>query len=916
MKLHFDPDQEHQLAAIQSVVRLFDGQPRRDPDLSFDSEDGFAAVSNRLDLGENALVENLRTVQRDNELPEDESLSLIEESDDLAGGTGRIRFPNFTLEMETGTGKTYAYLRTALELHKEYGLRKFIVVVPYVAVREGVLKSLRMTREHFRALYDNVPYRFYAYDSQNLARVRNFALSHALEFMVMTLGSFNKAMSERGAGNVIYRPDDRLQGETPVDLIRAVRPVLILDEPQNMESEKSIRALSALDPMFALRYSATHRRSYNLVYRLTPYEAYRRGLVKRVEVAGVEDEDANRPYLRLKEIRAGKRSISAKLVVHRLTKGGGPRERTITVQEGDDLREKTRNPVYEGLLVSGIDARNQTVSFEDGSALGAGQERGPDKEVIFDAQIRYAVREHLRKQERLRPQGIKVLTLFFIDRVANYAEEDGLVRRLFDRAFDELKVEYEQFKKLDAAEVQAAYFASRTNRQGDTIFEDSKTGEAQRDEEAYDLIMRDKESLLSFPSPEDTPEERRKRRVAFIFSHSALREGWDSPNVFQICTLNESASEMRKRQEIGRGVRLAVNQDGQRVRDEDVNVLTVVANESYEHFVEQYQTELDADFGADGAPPKPPDARRSRTVRLRKKRLLAPEFRELWEKIRPKTRYEVHVDSGRVTSEVVAALEHIHIRPPRLVVSTVELEAEEDRFDYRILSRKAHSLPESRRPPTPNLVQRIADLLEDSSPPVRLRRESILDILRGLAPEKLAEALGNPQEFAMEAAQQIRRVLSSHLVDGIRYRQIGEHYAMSQFIEEFDRPRDQAVKAKHSLYDHVPIDSDVESEFAERLDRIDAVKLFVKLPRWFTVDTPVGAYNPDWAIVADRENSGGHDRLYLVRETKSSEYEDDRRGTENLKIACGERHFRGALGVDYQVVTAADDLVEELTDSG
>jgi type III restriction enzyme len=434
MQFKFDANQEYQVRAIESVALLLEGQPRNEADLSF-SLGGFAAVPNQLDLDEAALIANLQVVQRENGLPADDVLQLIEESIETVEGRKQVRFGNFSVEMETGTGKTYVYLRTALELYRRYGLRKFIAVVPSVAVREGVLKALKVTEKHLRELYGNTPYRYYVYDSANLSQVRQFALSDGVEIMVMTIDSFNRA------SNVIRQSTDRLQGETPIHLVQAARPVLILDEPQNMESELRVRALAALDPLFALRYSATHRNPYNVVYRLSPFEAYRQGLVKRIEVGSVvQSDDENLPFLRLDQIRAEKRTLTARIALHKLMKNGTVKEQVVTVRPGGRLEENAGRPEYAPFVVDEIDAAAGVVTFANGDELRLGETKGADKDAIFAAQIRYTVEAHMRRQARLRGAGIKVLSLFFIDRVDNYVRDDGIIRRLFKEAFDDLKV--------------------------------------------------------------------------------------------------------------------------------------------------------------------------------------------------------------------------------------------------------------------------------------------------------------------------------------------------------------------------------------------------------------------------------------------------------------------------------------------
>jgi type III restriction enzyme len=465
MKFKFDAAQEHQIAAIESVARILDGQMKIEADIRYSRRAGFLGSPNRLDLDEETLLKNLREVQHSNNISPSQSLEYIEQDVETADGKKKTRFANFSIEMETGTGKTYVYIRTGLELNKRYGFRRFIIVVPSIAVKEGVLKSFEITSKHFQELYDNVPYKFYAYDSANLAQVRQFASSSNVEFMVMTLDSFNKAMTEEKKGNVIRRPTDRLQGATPIHLVQASRPILILDEPQNMESEKSVAALAALDPLLALRYSATHRNPYNLVYRLSPADAYRQGLVKKIEVASViREDDVNQAFIRLDGIIAKKKTITASLTVNRLLRAGNAKAVSVTVKPGDDLQKKTNLPEYESFLVEEINPGSKTVLFTNGIEVKVGESRGADREALFEAQVRYTIEEHFRKQRRYHDQKIKVLTLFFIDRVDSYASKDGFIRRTFVNAFEKLKRKDKEWHNLSADEVQASYFLHTQER--------------------------------------------------------------------------------------------------------------------------------------------------------------------------------------------------------------------------------------------------------------------------------------------------------------------------------------------------------------------------------------------------------------------------------------------------------------------
>lgn len=897
MRFKFEGNQEYQLQAIESVTRLLEGQSRAEAEPSFVEGMLFATVPNLMDLDDEVLLDNLQSLQTENKLDADTSLEYIVEKIATATGEATVRFPNFSIEMETGTGKTYVYLRTILELFRCYGLRKFIVVVPSVAVREGVLKTLEITQEHLRQLYDNTPYRYYAYDSANPAQVPQFALSDSVEIMVMTIDSFNKT------SNLIRQTTDRLRGEIPIHLVQATRPILILDEPQNMVSELRVKALAALNPLFALRYSATHRNPYNLIYRLTPFEAYEQGLVKRIEVAGVEQvDDLNQVFIKVDDIQSQRRTLMARVTVHKLMKNGTVKEQTIKVKPGDDLQAKTSLAQYEGYMVEEISLIGNYVRFSNSIEVGMNEARGPNKEAIFEAQIRYTIEEHFRKQNRLKSANIKVLSLFFIDRVDNYAQEDGVIRRLFNKCFNELKSKYPDFKDKDAKDVQAAYFAQRRSSSGEVIFEDSKTGESQKDTEAYNLIMRDKERLLSFDE-----------KTSFIFSHSALREGWDSPNVFQICALNQTTSEMKKRQEIGRGVRLAVDQLGDRVRDESVNVLTVVANESYKSYVDQLQTEIEADYGTGGSP-SPANARKRGVTRLQKEFKCKPEFTELWERIKHKTRYAVTIDTNKLIHEVVEALDESEIRSPRIAINKGQIqveEIEENRTFSVMQMSAARTVRNLARPDSPpNLVEMIGYMLKHTTPPMQLTRQTLLEILKRT--QKRQPALDNPSEFAAVTARIVREKLKDQLVDGVHYEKINEWYEMSQLATEIEAWEEYLTPTKRSLYDHVIFDSDVEKQFVEGLEKRDDVKLYLKLPSFFTVPTPIGSYNPDWAIVVEpRDEFGeptGEQLLYLVRETKGSTNLDDLRPDEKRKINCGKQHFREALGVDYEVVDSADDL--------
>lgn len=953
MEFRFNPYQDFQLKAIEGISDLFEGQVPIQANLRFGGMyTPFAAVANRVDLDETILLHNLQKVQGRNFIRKDEELKVIEEKIQTPHGETTIKFPNFSIEMETGTGKTYVYLRTIFELYSRYGMRKFIIVVPSIAIREGTLKTLQLTKKHFQELYGNPIYRFYRYDSSNLSQVRQFALSDGIEIMIMTLDSFNKAT------NVIRQSTDRLQGETPLFLIQASRPILILDEPQNMESEKAIAALSTLHPLFALRYSATHRNPYNIVYRLTPADAYQQGLVKKIEIDSViRENEENQPYIRIESIQTKKNTVTATLIVHKLMKSGQVKETAITVRPGDNLELKTNRSEYSSYLIDEINPGLRFVRFGNNIELKLGEEIGSDREVIFQVQIWHAIEEHMRKQARLRDKNIKVLSLFFIDRVANYTDENGIIRKIFDQAFDQIKLHYREWEKLKPEEVRAAYFAEKKRRSGETELLDSISGESKEDEAAYDLIMRDKEILLSFPQEDDEDSLQRKKRVSFIFSHSALREGWDNPNIFQICTLNQTASNIKKRQEVGRGIRLSVDQAGNRVHDESINILTVIANESYRQYVEKYQSEIASDYQieiesrygkpinqlseeerrkiedeyGEGILPPPPRKAREQRSRLRKARVLSDEFKDLWERIKYKTRYSVKIDTEKLLNDVVSTMENCQISPPRVAITKAQIITGDDGiFEAMQTSASKTAATLEGRWPLPNIVDLMADLMDHTSPPVRLTRKTLLEIFRRTPNKQMV--MDNPHEWATIAIRILKEKLADHLVDGIQYTQVtniaGQEdipiqekwYEMRQILDdeeiELFSKYIESTHPEKSVYDLVPCDSDIERQFVKDLEMRQDVKLYLKLPYWFTVPTPVGEYRPDWAIVMDNPENGSKPVLYLVTETKGSLSHSHLRPEEWRKIQCGAAHFgskqfnkQGALeDVDFKAITTANEI--------
>jgi type III restriction enzyme len=881
LKIRFDGDQQYQKDAVDAVLDVFEGQPAARGQFEVGLSAGFGGgmtelgFGNELSLDERAVLENARAVQaRDDD---------IEPSEELRG-------MNFSVEMETGTGKTYVYLRTIHELYARYGFTKFIIVVPSVAIREGVLKNIQLTREHFRALYGNHPFDYWVYDSRRVSSVRQFATSNQLQIMVINIDAFNKKTN-----NVIHQENDRLSGYKPIEFIQQTSPVVVVDEPQNMESENAKSAIESLNPMCTLRYSATHRDPYNLLHRLTPVDAYEQRLVKRIEVDSVmDDPDFNRPFVRLDSVKATKTKVTAKLTID-VQGTGGPRRKTVTVDRGGvDLFDLSgeREP-YRGYIVDEIDASggSEHVDFSNGERLCEGESTGGHTDERMRVQVRETVREHLEKELRVQKlpgeRRMKVLSLFFIDKVANYAGDEPKIRRWFEEAYEELsaKPAYAALGLPPLESVHNGYFA----QDGKGNVKDT-SGNTKADDEAYELIMRDKERLLS-------PEE----PLRFVFSHSALREGWDNPNVFQICTLNESRSEIRKRQEIGRGLRLPVDVSGERCFDPDINKLTVIANESYEDFARGLQDE----FQQDGVPFKRDmvkPVRERRTAKLKEGWRDDDNFKELWERIRRRARYSVDFDTEALISRASQAVseEMPLIEPPKFRVQRGGVEIDRTGVSGHMTSGVREEQVDYGTPDIPDVLGYIQRETE-------LTRGTIAGILARSG--RLEELHENPQQFMDLATRHIREVLQRLMIDNIQYRlsESGEEdYLLYSFERERQMYESRMLKVNKSIYDAIEYESEVEQQFARDLDSREDVEVFLKLPDWFEIDTPVGGYVPDWAIV--RRNGDGERMLHLVAETKSSLDPAKRRPRENDKITCGEAHFKELPEVVYKVATSASEV--------
>ncbi len=1027
MKLKFK-QQDFQTDAVNAVCSLFDGQKRQTSAFSMEQSGGqielFASVgiSNALCIDDRRIIENMHMVQRKNGLPltdlysvggEAKSEALKENGSTLHTPNSKLlkTAPQFSVEMETGTGKTYVYTKTIYELNRLYGFTKFIVVVPSVAIREGVYKSLQTTEEHFSALYDNAPCRYFIYNSAKLSDVRQFATSANIEIMIINIDAFRKAE------NVINQQQDKLNGDAAISFIQATRPIVIIDEPQSVDNtQKAKDAIASLAPLCVFRYSATHREKVNLLYRLTPVDAYQMGLVKQICVSSNQSAGGfNKPYIKLLSV-SNEDGFRARLEIDVQGKDGKVSRRAVTVKQGADLHKLSGcRSLYENYAVSGIDCTPgmEQIELSNTDVVRLGRAIGDiDENLIKRMQIRRTIEAHLDKELRYTEKGIKVLSLFFIDEVKKYRDPTG-GKGVYARMFEELYAElialpkYAELRRrfpADAQRVHDGYFSQdKKGRYKDT------RGDTQDDASTYNTIMKDKEWLLSFDCP-----------LRFIFSHSALKEGWDNPNVFQVCTLIEQKSTLTARQKVGRGLRLCVNQDGERIEDRNINLLHVMANESFAEFADTLQKEIEEETGVkfgilqldlfsgmvvpqqvevvwsverevwsiptdvqaqltseetekiiaqaekahsaadnstlntsstqretvtvertltyddaqrlmshfenkgyitksgkikdsmknavrDGTldlPPKfetarsqliaairradakPPvrDASRDVTVRLKKEVAVSPEFLALWDKIKQKTTYRVQIDEAELIRRSVAALQSMEPIPKaRIITQTADIGIDRPGVTYAERSIKTADLADSYSS-LPNILA----ILDEQT---LARRSVIAEILKQSG--RGQDFLNNPQMFIESAAAIIRDACYSLAIDGISYKKLygAEYYVQEIFdsaelIANLDR---NAVAVDHSVYDYIVYDSAIENRFALDLDNDPDVKMFFKLPSRFQVNTPIGTYNPDWAVYVDTD---GMKKLYFILETKGSTNELDLRGRENLKIRCGRAHFK------------------------
>lgn len=1018
MKLQFK-HQKFQADAAKAVVDVFAGQPYLTPTYLMDrgsdahqltleamSFTGWRNEPIVPELSDQVVLEHLNKIQRANQLAPSPRLE------------GRY---NLTIEMETGVGKTYTYIKTMYELNRHYGWSKFIVVVPSVAIREGVYKSFQVTQEHFAEEYGK-KIRFFIYNSAQLTEIDRFASDSSINVMIINSQAFNARGKD---ARRIYMKLDEFRSRRPIDIIAKTNPILIIDEPQSVEGKQTKERLKEFNPLFTLRYSATHRSDsiYNMVYRLDAMEAYNKKLVKKIAVKGITESGstATDGYVYLEGINLSKADPTATIQFDYMGKSG---LRKISRKVGigynlyDNSGEVTKLEEYKnGFVVKAIDGRDDSVEFLNGVKLYAGDVVGKvSEEQLRRIQIRETILSHIERERQLFYKGIKVLSLFFIDEVAHYKQYDaagqphnGIFAEMFEEEYNDIlstmqlgigEDEYLQYlKSIKADDTHAGYFS--VDKKGHMT--DSKLGDRKErtsdDRDAYDLIMKNKELLLD--------RDPKKSPVRFIFSHSALREGWDNPNVFQICTLKQSSSEVRKRQEVGRGLRLCVNQDGERMdanvlgnEVHNINILTVIASESYDSFAKGLQSEMaeavadrpravtpelfqgkvlrDASgneqvvdaalaqaicydliisgyvdrkgaltdkYFADKADRQlkiapeaadcadsvlaildsvysdsamKPENARSNNVELQVNpdKLAMPEFKALWSRINSKSVYVVDFDTQELIQKAIRSLDK-DLRVSKIYFkvesgSMEEVKSKESLLEGSSFSKKKSEMYSQDKQVRANSAVKydlVGKLVEETS----LTRKAVIAILTGIQPVVFNQFQENPEEFIIKASSLINDQKATAIIQHITYHVLDDRYDTDVFTEPTLKGRlgTNAMKADKHLYDHILYDSTNERDFAKDLEIKSEVAVYVKLPDGFYISTPVGRYNPDWAI-AFYEGKVKH--IYFVAETKGSMRSMQLRDIEKAKIHCAREHFKAISSGDvvYDVIDSYQALLDKV----
>ena len=1013
MKLQFK-HQKFQADAAKAVVDVFAGQPYMAPSYMMDrgkvtqqvlfDEENYTGWGNQRivpELNNQMILDNIRKIQREHQ---------IEPSSKLEGTY------NLTIEMETGVGKTYTYIKTMYELNKHYGWSKFIVVVPSIAIREGVYKSFQITQEHFAEKYGK-KIRFFIYNSSQLTEIDRFASDNSISVMIINSQAFNAKGKD---ARRIYMKLDEFRSRRPIDIIAKTNPIVIIDEPQSVEGKQTKKNLEEFSSLMTLRYSATHKSDsiYNMVYRLDAMEAYNKKLVKKIMVKGIQESGttATDSYIYMEGLNLSKADPMATIQFH--MKGtSGVKTVSKKVGIGFDLYENSgeMEEYRDNFIVKAIDGRDDSIEFVNGIKISAGDVIGKvGEEQLRRIQIRETILSHIERERQLFYKGIKVLSLFFIDEVEHYRKydnsgnpENGIFVDMFEEEYEDivknLQIEIcedgyiKYLQAISAKKTHAGYFS--IDKKGRMI--NSKVGRSEtssNDVDAYDLIMKNKELLLD-RNPGKSP-------VRFIFSHSALREGWDNPNVFQICTLKQSSSDVRKRQEVGRGMRLCVNEHGDRMDENalgndvhNINVLTVIASESYDKFAKSLQSEIaeavgsrprqvtesifenakvhdkggneetidsamarrlihcmikmdyidennaltekfyedkangEVKFGDDMEQYKPdilvildsiyddkkmaPENARSNNVELKvdTDKLAMSEFQALWGKINAKTAYVVDFDTDELVKKAVAALDS-KLRVPKIFFkvetgSMKEIKSKDDLLSGASFVKEDFGIYGQTKIMANTSIKYdlVGKLVEETG----LTRKTVIQILIGIQLPVFNQFKDNPEEFIIQAAKLINNEKATAIIQHITYDVLEDRYDTDLFTDAAIRGKldVNAMKADKHLFDHIVYDSANEREFARELDASQEVAVYVKLPDGFFISTPLGHYNPDWAIAF---KNGTVKHIYFVAETKGSMDTLELRGIEDAKIHCAREHFKAISeeNVVYDVVDSYDALLNKV----
>jgi type III restriction enzyme len=869
---------KYQENAIQSIVKVFEGTEKN----TFDNAcfEGIRSNMTRLTLDE--VKNNIMDVLFENGISEE--VARLSDDNDIC------------VEMETGTGKTLVYIKTIYELFKHYGFTKFIILVPSVAIRQNIIGTFKSFDKQLEDIYGFKPNAF-EYDSKKLQKVTQFIEDQHPQVMIMTLASFN---SEDKILNQAQRED--LFNNIPfIDAIGKTNPIIFMDEPQEgMDTENSIKQIAKLNPLFKLRYSATHKVIKNLVYRLTPYDSYKEGLVKKIEVLTVtEKNDEATLKIELSEIQTGKGDPKVKLKAWHFNNSNGKIDlkNTAWLKVGDNLGDKTNNPSYLNYKISQINKSLKTgkwtVTFSNGTEILEKQISG-SLENIWALQIEWLIHRHFAKSQRLIEKNIKCLSLIFIDRVANYVGETPIIKNIFVQKYKAVFPEYHSGRIPNDEEIQATqgyYFAQKASGE----YADNEGG-VKEQSKIYDLILKGKEELLNLSNP-----------VQFVFSHSALGVGWDNPNVFNIATLNSTYSEIKKRQEIGRGLRICVNQDGQRVYDdpnieesERINQLTVIPNETYETFVTQYQEEIKSVYGTSSA-----GAGMSHTHKgipadeVTFKRNTSSEvdkaFRKYWTALARKTEYTMSFDEDNLIRESADRINQITIPDFIIEASSFLINAITEEGKNDTFQGSEHIIQKTTFTPL--------DVIEELSENTGVSYNTLFKIVNRLT--NLEQMVKNPPRFIHEASDIIRDVELDEMIRGLDYQITGETYPFdfNDFVKNISNTG--YVDTPHKgVFDKMLVDSDVERNFSLDADRDAEVVCFLKLPSWYKIKTPIGNYEPDFGLVMKRKSlkTGDENEFYFVIETKGTNDINDKKAlteSEVYKIRCAMKHFE-KLGLEVK----------------